>query len=57
MHYLIVTDTSQTKAGNALAARRIALTSGPADILSCGVQIARYVDGVRVEAARYEVCA
>lgn len=57
MHYLIVTDTSQTKAGNALEARRIALTYGTADILYCGVQITRYVEGRRVEAARYEVCA
>ena len=57
MRYLVVTETEQTKAGNALEARRIALTYGTADILYCGVQIARYVDGVRVEAARYLVCA
>lgn len=57
MRYLVVTETEQTKAGNALEARRIALTYGTADILYCGVQIARYVDGVRSDAPRYEVCA
>ena len=57
MHYLIVTDTSQTKAGNALEARRIALTYGTADILYCGVQIARYVNGIEWVPRRYEVAS